>query len=180
MTALALISWFHVTSFLQAQEPGTHVCLRASQVEHPRDAGMAPALMVPIGQRANYRLDLQESQQLLVLDFTNYYLARIDSIDMKTRLDAARCKTPASSIIGIAALGAMIGLACGRSQEAAFAGAALGGIVALASLTMAPAHHSHSTKGEEKSKAAPPQGGSNRQRISTLIGNHIFRKGQQT
>jgi hypothetical protein len=139
MTSLALLSWFQVASFLQAQEPGTHVFVRASQVEHPRDAGMMPSLSMPLGQRASYQLDMTASQRLTVLDFAKHYLARLDPVESGTGLEAALRKAPGSTVMGTAALGALIGLACGRSQGAAFAGAALGGLVALAGLALASA-----------------------------------------
>lgn len=139
MTSLALLSWFQVASFLQAQEPGTHMFVRASQVEHPRDAGMMPSLSMPLGQRASYQLDMTASQRLTVLDFAKHYLARLDPVESGTGWEAALRKAPGSTVMGTAALGALIGLACGRSQGAAFAGAALGGLVALAGVAVANA-----------------------------------------
>jgi hypothetical protein len=139
MTTLALLSWFQVASLLQAQGPGTHMFVRASQVEHPRDAGMMPSLSMPLGQRASYQLDMAASQRLTVLDFAKHYLARLDPVESGTGLEAALRKAPGSTVIGTAALGALIGLACGRSQGAAFAGAALGGMVALAGVALANA-----------------------------------------
>src|SRR5689334_8356311 len=129
---LPRLTWSQVASFLAAQPTGSQVQLHIAQIEHPRDAGMHLSIGYPLGQRSEYRVDLLGGARLAVSDFGHCYLARIEQPTTATSLETSLRETPGASVVGMTALGALLGLLLGQSKDAALAGAAIGGIAGLA------------------------------------------------
>jgi hypothetical protein len=98
-----------------------------------------------VGQRADYRLDLGDGIRLAVQDFATHYLARLERLPSAGPLERALQETPGTSVVGMIALGALAGLAVSRSRDGAMAGAAIGGLAALAGVSVANASSSPAT-----------------------------------
>lgn len=133
------LRWPGVAALLRKQLPGSIVRLPPARVEHPSDGGMALAVGLPVGQRADYRLDVGDGQDLVVVEFVDAFEAHLEvrpaSLDIEGRFREA----PGASVAGLIAAGALVGLALGRSKESALAGAAIGGLAGLAGVGVANA-----------------------------------------
>jgi hypothetical protein len=103
-----MIRWSEVAATLAAEPNGTRLRVVRHRAENPRDAGLAPALAPPIGQRADFRLG-----RLYVQDFGSHYEAFLAG------------EAPAADLPADAAGGALLGLALARTREAALVGALL-------------------------------------------------------
>lgn len=133
------LGWLGVAAVLRQHPLGSIVRLPPARVEHPRDAGMALAIGVPIGQRADYRLDVGGGHDLVVSEFAHGFEARLEVHLALPEFERALKETPGSSVVGMIAAGALVGLALGKTKESAFAGAAIGGLAALAGVGVANA-----------------------------------------
>ena len=133
------VRWADVAAFLRGHEVGAFVRLPAWGVEHPRDAGMLPAITLPVGQRGEYRLDVGDGHDLVVSDFIQCYDAHLECRPALADFERLLRDAPGTSVVGLIAVGALVGLALGRSKESALAGAAIGGIAALAGVAVANA-----------------------------------------
>ncbi|MEQ8767595.1 MAG: hypothetical protein RL885_27060 [Planctomycetota bacterium] len=143
--ALAPLRWQDVASQLVTHPAGALVRLNPYQVEHPCDAGLVLSVGLPVGQRADYRLDLGDETRLAVQDFGTHYLARLERAPSAAALEKALQETPGTSVVGMIAIGVLAGLALSRSKDGAIAGAAIGGLAALAGVTVANASSSPAT-----------------------------------
>lgn len=135
-------TWTQIVQSLQADPLGTPVRVYPAQVEHPLDAGMRLSVGMPVGQRATYRLELGAGTHLEVLDFGSCYDARVWQQPVLSGLEATLRENPGSSVLGMVALGGLLGLALGQTKEAALAGAALGGLAGLSGVATASAETS--------------------------------------
>lgn len=126
------LRWVSVAALLRRQPQGSIVRLPPARVEHPRDAGMALAVGVPLGQRADYRLDVGGGHDLVVSEFAHGFEARLEVRFALADFERALRDAPGTSVVGMIAAGALVGLALGRSKESALAGATIGGLAALA------------------------------------------------
>jgi hypothetical protein len=100
---------------------------------------MTLAVGVPVGQRADYRLDIGGGQDLVVSEFVYGFEAHLDVRPAPADFERALREAPGSSVVGMIAAGALVGLALGRSKESALAGATIGGLAALAGVGVANA-----------------------------------------
>lgn len=139
MNRVTPLRWTGVAAILRTQPPGSIVRLPPSRVEHPRDGGMTFAMGFPMGQRADYRLDLGEGQELVVSEFVHGFEARLERRPTAADFEAILRDSPGTSVVGLIAAGALVGLALGRSKESALAGATIGGLAALAGVGVANA-----------------------------------------
>jgi hypothetical protein len=139
MNRVTPLRWTGVSAILRTQPPGSIVRLPPSRVEHPRDGGMMFAIGFPMGQRAEYRLDLGEGQELVVSEFVHGFEARLERRPTAADFEAILRDSPGTSVVGLIAAGALVGLALGRSKESALAGATIGGLAALAGVGVANA-----------------------------------------
>ena len=89
------------------------------RVGHPRDGGMTLAVGVPVGQRADYRLDVGGGQDLVVGDFAHGFEAHLEVRPALAGFESALRDAPGGSVVGMIAAGALVGLALGRSKERA-------------------------------------------------------------
>lgn len=107
--------WADVAERLAAEPPGTRFRCARHLAEHPKDAGLAPSVDLPVGQRADFR-----GGSLRVQDFGTHYEACLD-------LPAAPpvSYAPTSAVEAGAALGGLVGLMLGRSRDSTLVGAAL-------------------------------------------------------
>lgn len=131
--------WLGVAAVLKQHPLGSIVRLPPARVEHPRDAGMSLAVGLPIGQRADYRLDVGGGHDLVVSEFAHGFEARLEIHLALAEFERALKETPGSSVVGMIAAGALVGLALGKTKESALAGAAIGGLAALAGVGVANA-----------------------------------------
>lgn len=143
--ALTPLRWQNVASQLVTHREGVLVRLNPHQVEHPRDAGLVLSFGIPVGQRADYRLDLGDGTRLAVQDFGTHYLARLERLPSAAAFEKALQATPGTSVVGMIALGALAGLALSRGKDGAIVGATIGGLAALAGITVANASSSPAT-----------------------------------
>ncbi|MFZ5438474.1 MAG: hypothetical protein ACOZQL_00630 [Myxococcota bacterium] len=143
------LGWLGVAAVLKQHPLGSIVRLPPARVEHPRDAGMALSVGLPIGQRADYRLDVGGGHDLVVSEFAHGFEARLEIHLALPEFERALKETPGSSVVGMIAAGALAGLALGKTKESALAGAAIGGLAALAGVGVANAQ-----KAPEISRAA--------------------------
>jgi len=133
------LRWVGVAALLRGQPLGSIVRLPPARVEHPRDAGIVLAIGVPVGQRADYRLDVGGGHDLVVSEFAHGFEARLEVRPALADFEKALRDAPGSSVVGMIAAGALVGLALGRSKESALAGATIGGLAALAGVGVANA-----------------------------------------
>lgn len=94
---------------------------------------------IPVGQRADYRLQLSGGKDLVVSEFAHGFEARIEVRPTHVGFERALRETPGTTAVGMIAAGALLGLALGRSKESALAGATIGGLAALAGIGVANA-----------------------------------------
>lgn len=133
------VRWLAVAGMLRAHPLGCFIRFSPAQVEHPRDAGMKPSLGLPLGQRADYRLDVGNGQVLVVSEFSAAFEARLEARPDFADLERMLRDAPGSTVMGMVAAGALLGLALGRSKDSALAGATIGGLAALAGVGVANA-----------------------------------------
>lgn len=110
------------------------------QIQHPKDAGMTVALDVPVGQRTTYRMMLAANMDLVVRDFGTHYEAFLELRPTPAGIEKALTEAPGTSVAGMVAAGALLGLLFGRSKNSALTGAAIGGLAGLAGVAVANAN----------------------------------------
>jgi len=115
------------------------------QIQHPKDAGMSVALDVPLGQRSTYRMMIAANLDLVVRDFVSYYEAFLELRPTASKIEKVLTDAPGTSVAGMVAAGALLGLLFGRSKNAALTGAAIGGLAGLAGVGVANAKTSPET-----------------------------------
>jgi hypothetical protein len=133
------LRWLGVAALLRKQPLGSIVRLPPAHVEHPRDGGMTLAICVPVGARADYRLDAGGGQDLVVSELAHGFEAHLELRSALADFERALRDAPGSSVVGMIAAGALVGLALGRSKESALAGATIAGLAALAGVGVANA-----------------------------------------
>jgi hypothetical protein len=116
-------------------------------LQHPRDAGMLPAVGAPSGQRATYSVRLAEGDALYVYDYGTSYLAKLVKAARAplAAMETTLRESPGSSVLGATAIGALLGLALGGSKESTLVGAIVGGMVGLSAVSVANADSSPAT-----------------------------------
>ena len=75
----------------------------------------------------------------MVPEFVHGFEARLEVRPALADFERALREAPGSSVVGMIAAGALVGLALGRSKESALAGATIGGLAALAGVGVANA-----------------------------------------
>lgn len=133
------LRWVGVAALLRGHPLGSVVRLPPASVEHPRDAGMVLAIGMPLGQRADYRLDVGGRHDLVVSEFAHGFEAHLEVRPALAEFESVLRNAPGSSVVGMIAAGALVGLALGRSKASALAGATIGGLTALACVSVANA-----------------------------------------
>lgn len=115
------------------------------QIQHPKDAGMTVALDVPVGQRTTYRMMLATNMDLVVRDFVTHYEAFLELRPTPAGIEKVLTESPGTSVAGMVAAGALLGLLFGRSKNSALVGATIGGFAGLAGVAVANAKTSPNT-----------------------------------
>lgn len=124
--------WHEVAQLLAAQPAGAILRVQKHQVEHPSAAGLVPGVGLPLGQRSDFRWPSGFPVGLHVRDFGAHYEAHLERTDAARHLiDQLGTATSGSHVAAMAALGALMGSLLGKKPEAALAGAAVGGLLAL-------------------------------------------------
>lgn len=139
LTWAAAIEWFRKNPVGQIFRIFPH------QIQHPKDAGMTPALDMPEGQRTTYRMMITDTQDLVVRDFGTRYEACLELRPTPQGLEKMLTESPGSSVAGAVAAGALLGLLFGRSKDSVLVGAALGGLAGLSGVAVANAKSSPKT-----------------------------------
>ena len=98
---------------------------------HPRDAGARPSVGLPVGQSEDWRFPAEsDCRGVHVQGFGASWLVHVDRVHPECDVLAhIREDAPDVWLAGAGALGALAGLALGRSGRAALAGAAIGLLV---------------------------------------------------
>lgn len=132
MNSIGIWTWQQVAQALAAQPPGTVLRVAKHQVEHPSASGLAPSVGLPYGQRADFRLRHFDCSGLHVRDFGAHYEAHLDQVHPECGVvDHLRRDAPGTYLAAATALGALAGTLLGKKPEAIFAGAAIGGLLAM-------------------------------------------------
>lgn len=139
------LTWAGVLAWIKQHTPGNAFKMLPHQIQHPKDAGMTVAVDVPLGQRATYRMMLSANTDLVVRDFTTHYEAFLELRPTPSGIEKALTDSPGTSVVGMVAAGALLGLMFGRSKNAALTGAAIGGLAGLAGVGVANARTSPQT-----------------------------------
>lgn len=137
-------TWHEVLGFFKENKTDKLKIL-PHQIQHPKDAGMSVALDVPVGQRSTYRMMIAANLDLVVRDFITYYEAFLELRPTASGIEKALTETPGTSVAGMVAAGAVLGLLFGRSKNAALTGAAIGGLAGLTGVSVANAKASPQT-----------------------------------
>lgn len=133
-----VMTWAHMVERLREQVPRRGYAIQRHQIEHPRDGGLTFSVGLPIGQRASYLAHLDDGEVLAVEEFGDRYIAALRRPVIRG-VESALEETPGASVLALLALGGVIGLALGRSGEAALVGAVVGGVAGLAAVSVANA-----------------------------------------
>lgn len=109
----------------------TLVIPKAMPFPHPRDAGARFTTTWPVGQIADYLLELElGSAPLLVREFVDRYEAFVTGVQLTQRaIQLVEANPTAALFMGGALLGASMGTALTRTREGALIGAGLGVLV---------------------------------------------------
>jgi hypothetical protein len=100
---------------------------------HPRDAGAVPTATWPVGQIADYVLELElGSPPLLIREFSNRFEAVVAGIALAQRAIAIAEANPTTAMyMGGILLGAAIGTAVTNKPQGALVGAGIGLLIAV-------------------------------------------------
>jgi hypothetical protein len=111
---------------------GTITIPKAVPFPHPRDAGARLTTTWPVGQLADYAIELEiGAAPLLVREFSDRYEAFLAGIQLTQQaITLAEANPTAALYMGGALLGASIGAAMSRKREGALLGAGLGLLIA--------------------------------------------------
>ena len=112
-----MIVWTDVAARLAAEPDGTRLRLARPLVQHPLDGGLARAVDLPVGQRADFRLALG-ARALRVQDFGSHYEAFLDG--------GTAVAVAGGPVSAAASAGALVALILGGTREATLVGAVLG------------------------------------------------------
>lgn len=113
------LRWLDIATGLRAHPRGTRLRLARRLVPHPLDGGLDRGIALPVGQRADFRLRLDD-QTLCVQDFGSHYEAFLDGHE------GSEAAAAADALGAGAAAGALLALLVGGTREAALIGALLG------------------------------------------------------
>jgi hypothetical protein len=131
---MTVATWASIARQLANQPFGTVIRVERHRVQHTRDAGLQPSMGLPVGQSSDWRFAYPHCGALHVRDFGCHYSAHLDRVNPECDpIGHVVSDTP--QIAGGVALGALLGLAFGRSKEAALVGAMFGGLLGVASAT---------------------------------------------
>jgi hypothetical protein len=140
MLPLTIVRWNEIIEYLWNQPAGSVLRIPAIKTEHPRAGGLSLTLGLPVGQRANYGTWFTDGSVLAVTDFGTHYdvtMHRAVAPPPPTpRVEPFLQHSPGASVLGLTALGALVGLAFGRSEEGALTGALIGGTAGLAAVAV--------------------------------------------
>jgi hypothetical protein len=117
-----LPSWHDIRARLGAEPEGTRLRLARHLCPHPLDGGLRRGLDLPVGQRADFRLD--GARPLCVQDLGSHYEAWLEPAAASAPAPAAAAPVPG------AAAGALVALLLAGTREAVLVGALLGAALA--------------------------------------------------
>jgi hypothetical protein len=144
-----ILMWREVIEYLAKQPAGTSVHVESHRVEHPRDGGLGPMMGIPVGQRGDWGGLLSDGTLVAARDFGSYYDVKLHARSPASALampsDTSESISPQAMVLGLTALGALLGLALGRSKDGVLTGALLGGATALTGLAVGSAQGSPET-----------------------------------
>lgn len=141
-----VMTWEQMVEKLRERPSRGGYAIARHHIEHPRDAGLRFSAGLPIGQRATYlgRTGGGDGAVLMVREFGDRYHAHL-RVPVARAIEHQLQDTPGASLLALAALGGVIGLAVGRSGEAALAGALVGGVVGMGAVAVSTAETKPST-----------------------------------
>lgn len=128
--------WSSILERVRTLREGTRMSIDKWTVPHPIDAGAQVSVGLPVGQLADYRFAPgHDCSGLHVQEFETYWSIHVDIVHPACDLFShLREEAPGGWVAGGAAVGALVGLALGRSSSGILVGAALGALIAVATL----------------------------------------------
>jgi hypothetical protein len=129
--AQSILAWRDVR--LQIGDAGATITVpKTLQFPHPRDAGARLTTTWPVGQLADFVLELEiGAAPLLIREFSDRYEAFIAGVEFTQQLIRLVEANPTAALyIACTLVGAALGTAIGRSRDGAFIGAGLGLVAA--------------------------------------------------
>ena len=124
-----VLAWNRVRQQLR---PGSSLTISKSRgLAHPRNAGARLTLSWPVGQLADYALDLPGAAPLLIREFADRYETALVGIKLAEQAMTLVEENPKAALyVGSTLLGATFG-ALTRQRNGVLAGAAIGALAAL-------------------------------------------------
>lgn len=146
-TQILYYAWEDVINRLRSSPAGSIMRIPSTQIAHPLDANMVRTLGLPIGQRADFRVAIDERTAFHVRDFGGYYDAQLYSVLPQAAVEPPSVprEAPGATILGATAIGALLGAALGGTKDGALAGALVGGVAGLAAVGVSNADTSPET-----------------------------------
>lgn len=135
-----MYTWNQIIAELTQSGSDALARVPAYKMQHPRAAGLRQTFGGPFGQRASYRALLSDGTSLCVEDFGHVYEAHLEG--PAPAVQPAPRAPATEAVVGLTALGALLGLALGGNKESVITGALLGGVSALATVAVAEADRS--------------------------------------
>jgi len=123
---------------------------KATFFPHPRDAGARLTTTWPVGQLADYVLELEiGAAPLVIREFADRYEAFLSGVQLTQQIIRLVEANPTAALyVGSALLGASIGTAITRKSEGALIGAGVGLLIAgIVQAVAASAHNSDPSAG---------------------------------
>jgi hypothetical protein len=124
--ATSLQAW---RSVRQRLPTGTQLTIaRDAGFPHPRDAGARATVSWPVGQIADWALELElGAPPLIIREFANRFEVTVAGVELARQIIALAEANPAAAMcLGGAMLGAAVGAAVTRRHEGTVLGAGLG------------------------------------------------------
>ncbi len=135
ITSPPYYTWSNVINALKSSPPGSAVRIPAPQIAHPLDAHMTPTVALQVGQRADFRIVLDQGTVCHVRDFGGHYDAQLYTVVPHfIPQPPVLPSNPGAAILGGTAFGALLGAALGGTKNGAFTGALIGGLAGLAAV----------------------------------------------
>lgn len=128
---MTTMTWQEVVNSLAQEGAESTARISSHLVENPRDGGLTPTLSPPRGQRASFRAELADGRIVVVDDFGAIYEARLERLTSSKPCAPLGTGNALGEAVGMAALGALVGLMLGQSERSAMTGALLGGAIGL-------------------------------------------------
>lgn len=119
-------TWMDVHAYAQSAQRSV-VRVERRDAEHPRNAGARLTTTWPVGQLADYAIEIPDEAPLSIREFNDHFEAFVNTVDLGTQLVRALENNPdATMLLGGALVGSALGSSITNKREGALLGAGLG------------------------------------------------------